>query len=102
MLTLGFHELVLAIVHDPANGRVGRGGNLHEIQAFTFSDPDSFIGSHDPQLGAVFVDDPDFGSPNAIVDTRLIGSNTTLPIYTRKKSLPSFHKKAKAIIGFYA
>ena len=42
LLPLGLHELVLAIVHDPADRWIGGGGNLYKIQTLISGDSDCF------------------------------------------------------------
>ncbi len=87
MFPLGFHELVLAVVHDPADRGVGGGGHLNHIKAFGLSDPDGLMRGHDTQLGSILVDDSDLRGADAIVDSRLVSSDTFLPINARKVML---------------
>jgi hypothetical protein len=45
VLPLGFHELVFAIVCNPADRRIGGGGNFHKIQTLVSSNPNCFGGA---------------------------------------------------------
>jgi hypothetical protein len=68
-LVLPLAELVkvLAIIDDAANRRVRRGGNFHEVKTLPTRDPQSFVGRHDSELSALFIDHPDFPGPNPFV-----------------------------------
>src|SRR5512133_3961097 len=92
---LRFHELVLAVVHDPAHRRVGVSGHFHQIKTALFSDPDGLVWGHQAELFAIFGDDADLGGPDAVVDAGLVRTNGSSPSCTRTKSLPLERISAK-------
>jgi hypothetical protein len=60
--------LVLAVIGYLANRRIGRGRNLHQIQSTFSRQAHGLKRLHDAQLPALFINHPDFASPNALVD----------------------------------
>src|SRR5690606_27618604 len=58
---------ILAEVHDPAHGRDGRRGNLHEVEPLAPRQLQGLRRRHDAELCAGFVDDTNFAHPDAFV-----------------------------------
>jgi hypothetical protein len=70
-LLVGFLVLLVlefAVIGDLANRRIGCGRNLHQIQTAFTRQSHSFKRLHDAQLPAIFVNYPDFASPDPLVD----------------------------------
>ena len=68
---LGFHGLVilvLAIVHDAADRRLGIRCNLHQVIPLLFSDIQGALDREDPQLLALDADEADLVGPDLIVE----------------------------------
>src|SRR5690348_12561197 len=64
--------LVLAEIHDPADGRHGRGRNLDEVEALRPRQRERLRRRHDAELCAGVVDYPDFPYPDAFVHSDAI------------------------------
>jgi len=60
-------------VGNTAHGRLGRGGNLNEVQPRLFGTPDGFFGRHDADLLALSVEDPHFGDAYLAIGPRTSG-----------------------------
>jgi hypothetical protein len=58
---------VLAIIDDAANRRVSCGSNFHEVETLASRNPQSFVGRHNSELSALFVDHPDFPGSNPLI-----------------------------------
>src|SRR5688572_3921215 len=64
--------LVLAKIHDPADRRHGRRGDLDEIEPFLASNGERLRRWHDPELLSGIVDDTDFANTDAFVDANTV------------------------------
>src|SRR5215471_1198213 len=64
--------LIAPEVHDAADRRHRRRGDLHEVEPLLPRDGQRLRRRHDPELRAVLVDDADFTDPDAFVDPRAI------------------------------
>src|SRR5436190_7211116 len=67
-----FLILIAPEVHDAADRRHRRRGDLHEVEPLLPRDGQRLRRRHDPQLRAVLVDDADFADPDAFVDPRAV------------------------------
>ena len=65
--------LVLAVVHDPADRRVGLGGHLDEVEVELTGDGECLGQRLDADLRAVGSDEADLAGSDAIVDPGLVG-----------------------------
>jgi hypothetical protein len=63
-------KLELAVVHDAADGRIRLVADQDQVQIFFFGQAQGFARAHDPQLGAIGVDEANFGEADALVDGR--------------------------------
>src|SRR5207344_1690877 len=50
---------VLRVVHHPRDGRIGSGGDLHEVEALAECELQRFLRREDPHLPALLVHEPD-------------------------------------------
>jgi hypothetical protein len=57
----------LAVVHDPAHGRLCLRGNLHQILICLAGLRQGFVGWHDAQLGTIRTDQPDRRYPDLLI-----------------------------------
>src|SRR5688572_12010359 len=64
--------LIAPEVHDAADRRDRRRGDLHEVEPLLPRDGQCLRRRHDPELRAVLVDDADFPDPDAFVDPRAV------------------------------
>src|SRR5205807_8227652 len=64
--------LVLAVVHDLGNRRVGLGSHLDEVEVLAVGVVACLVRGLDSELAAVVVDQPDAGDANRIVDARRV------------------------------
>src|SRR5918995_514818 len=60
--------LVLRVVQDAADGRLGVRRHLDEVEVAVHRLLQRFLRAHDPHLLAVLVDEPDLGNADAVVD----------------------------------
>ena len=60
--------LILPVIHDPADGRHRRGGDLHEVEPLLPGDGQGLRRGHDAQLLAGVINDADFTNADAFVD----------------------------------
>ena len=58
---------IFSVIGDFANGRIGSGRNFHQVQPFFLGHFYSFKWLHDAELAALFIDHPNFTSPDALV-----------------------------------
>ena len=65
---LGLLVLVLRVVQDAADGRLGLGGDLDEVELLALRVAQRLLGRHDADLLAGLVDEPDLGNADALVD----------------------------------
>ena len=65
-------EQELAEVHDPADGRHGRGGDLHQVEAFLPGKNQGLGRRHDAQLLPRVVDYANFTDANPLVDAETV------------------------------
>ena len=79
--------LELSVVHDPADGRVGLGRHLDEVEVLLLGQLERFPCIDDPDLSAVCCDDPYLGDPDALVDSQLLLCDALLlsPTVTRRE-----------------
>ena len=70
VLLLLLLELELAVVQDLADGRVGVGNDLHQVQAGFFGSLDGCGGRHDALFLTVLVDEQDAGDSDVFVHAR--------------------------------
>src|SRR5215208_4741038 len=68
LLLLGLLVLVLRVVQDTADGRLGLGGDFHQVQLAALGVPEGLSRLHDPDLLAVLVDEAHLGDADAFVD----------------------------------
>jgi hypothetical protein len=68
VLLLRFAVLELAVIHDPANRRFGRGRDLHEIEFRGFRLGDGFRQRNDAELLAFFTNQSDFRGVDLAID----------------------------------
>ena len=61
--------LDLAVIHDPADGRVRLGRHFHEVQVQVLGTPQGVLDRDDPDLRAVRPHEPDLGCPNPVIHT---------------------------------
>src|SRR5579885_2128018 len=76
----------LAVVHDPANGRIGCGRDLYQVQVFLAGHLERFEGRQDADLIAFVVNHPDFAGTYAVVGADkpfLDAALPTVPAETR-------------------
>jgi len=64
--------LILSVVGNLTDRRVGRGRDFHEIQAALAGQFHGLEGLHDAELPANFVYHPDLAGPDALVDARAV------------------------------
>jgi len=64
--------LVAAEVHDAANRRHRRSGDLDQVEALLSRDSQRLLRRHDAQLRARVVDDPDLANPDPFVYPRAV------------------------------
>ena len=69
----------LAIVHDLADGGIGLGGDVHQVESLFFGGIQRLLKGHDPQLLALAVDQPDFLFPDFLVDLMFHDANVKAP-----------------------
>ncbi len=69
MRSLVLLVLKLAVVHDPAYGRIGSRCNLDKIQFLGPGKCKSLLRSHNPQLAGILVHDADLFCPDHLIDT---------------------------------
>src|SRR5215471_18317342 len=69
--------LVLAVVHDLGDGRVGLGGDLDEIEVLAVGVLARLVRGLDSKLGTVVVDQPDARDADRIVDARRVARRWT-------------------------
>ena len=60
--------LVLAVVHELADWRLGHGGHLDKIEVGLRCESQGVLHSDDPDLLAIGADKPDLRNPDAVVD----------------------------------
>ena len=73
-------ELVLPVVEYLAHGRLGLGGDLHEVSTGFPRHLQRFECRHDSLLVSVRVDQSNFADPNALIDPEiLLGQYTSFP-----------------------
>ena len=77
LLALGFlfafGELVLVLpeIEEPDDRRSGHGRDLDEVVAAFLRESERLEGRHDPSLCSIFVDDPDLGDSDHLVDAQV-------------------------------
>ena len=81
-----FLVLILAEIHDPADGRHGGGRNLHQVQPLLLRDGEGLRRRHDAQLLPVIVDDPNFPYADAFVDANTVVTPRSRSIESYKTS----------------
>src|SRR5262245_32505678 len=81
-----FLVLVLPEVHDAANRRVCRGGDLDEVETLRLGNRQRLRRRHDAELRSGVVDHANFPDPDPFVDTNAIV--TTRSSFECDKSLP--------------
>ena len=64
---LALLELELAVIHQPANGRVGVGGHLDDVEAPFLCFRQRFFHGDDPELGPVFGNQSELFGPDFAV-----------------------------------
>ncbi len=69
---LRFLVAELPVVHDPAYGRVRHRCHLDEVEVETPCHSQRVGNCFDPELAAIGSDQPDFTSPDSVVDTVLV------------------------------
>jgi hypothetical protein len=77
-LLLGLRILILAVVQDAANRRVGVRGDLYKIEVGLTSDIKRLGDRHDAQAFAVFSYEQGFASPNVLVGAEFSSYPSTL------------------------
>jgi hypothetical protein len=68
---------VFAVIHDPANRRLGSGRDLYEIHVFFLGQLDRIEGSQYANLIAVIVDHSYFFCPNPLDDSDVMSNTRT-------------------------
>ena len=68
LLLLVLLVLVLRVVQDAADRRLGIGRHLDEVEVAILSLTQGVLGAHDPHLLAVLVDETNLGNADAFVD----------------------------------
>jgi hypothetical protein len=82
----GLLVLVLAVVHDADDGRIGQGRNLNEVEILFDRHLERLLRGQDAHLGAVGPDDANPRDPDPVVYTWFILSDTyLLPTGTRTR-----------------
>src|SRR6185503_10284917 len=98
--------LVLPEIHDAADRRVGRRGNLDQVEPLLLGDRQRLWRRHDAELCAGVVDDADFPDPDAFVDPRAVitagtsvesdkASLRLLPALSYRRSVPDERRRAQ-------
>src|SRR4029077_21287586 len=80
--TLVLLVAVLRVVHDPRDGRIRSGRDLHEIEALAVCELERFLRREDPDLSALFVDETDALRADLLVDS-LVPLARYLPVEIR-------------------
>lgn len=75
LFPLCLFKTVLSIVHNAADRRRGRRGDLHQIQILLKGDLQRLFRRHDTQLGSVRVDDAHLSVPDIFVDLQFLAAN---------------------------
>ena len=78
--------LILPEIHDPADGRHGGGGDLHQVQPLLLGDDEGLRRRHDAELLPVIVDDPNFPDADAFVDANTVVTPRSRSIESDKTS----------------
>lgn len=65
-------ELVLPIIHDPADGRLGVGSNLDKIKLMLICELKSLPRGNNTMLDTLVIDQKNFGNPNRLVHARFV------------------------------
>ncbi len=73
LLPLVLLKAVAAVVGDPADGRLGAGGDHDEIQAGVVGDLKRALGRHNAELLAFLIDDSNFLASDGFVDKDILG-----------------------------
>ena len=79
LLTLTLLKLVLALVHQLADGGICLRGDLHQIQTLLIGDLQSFVRGHDAQLLTVAADQAQFLVTNFLIQLMRYIANTEAP-----------------------
>ena len=79
--------LVLAVVHDPADGRGGLRCYLHKVQFFLAGTGECFGERDDPKLAAINTDETNLGRPDLFVDVDLFDYIASLLSHSRLSGL---------------
>jgi len=69
-----------AVIRDFANRRIRRGRNLYQIQTAFAGHAKRFKRLHYSQLTAIFVNHPDFASPNPLINADTVALRPEIPI----------------------
>ena len=78
--------LELAVIHDPADRRLGLRGDLDQIEIEILGALERVLDLHDSDLGPVGTDEPNLGGPDPIVDARLNRDPASPPGGERKST----------------
>ena len=70
---------VFAVIHKPADRRIGIGGNFYQIQIFLLCGLQSDLHIHDTELSPDFIDDPHLARTNPLVDSCGVSTNYCSP-----------------------
>ena len=73
---------VLRVVHDPRDGRICAGRDLHEVEALAVRELERFLRREDPDLLALLVDQADALRADLLVDS-LVPLARDLPVEIR-------------------
>ena len=79
-LALGLLEAVLSVVHDLADGRLGRRCNLDQIQLPLLCQLERCAGEHDTQLFTVLIDHANLSIANLLINHKIVGANLRYPL----------------------
>src|SRR5436309_2506422 len=85
--------LELAVVHDPAHGRLGLRGDLDEVQIELLGLAKGFLDPHDSDLRSVRADQAHLGSPDPVVHTWLDRDATSPPAMADRRRRGRSRKK---------
>ena len=71
--------LVLAVVHDPADGRLGERGHLDQVEVLILGALERVLSGDDADLRPVLIDQTNLGGTDPVVDTRINGDRASPP-----------------------
>ena len=80
LLLAGLLVLELPVVEEPGDGRTGHRGDLDEVVPTLLRELEGLWRGHDAQLVPFFVDDPDLGDPDHLVDTQVLAQSLPSPM----------------------